>query len=49
MFVSRDLAEAIAAQDSSTLLAASQELSWWMAGLAVLAGWLGSNTTYFAY
>ena len=49
MFVSRDLAEAIAAQDTSTFLAASQELSWWMAGLAVLADWLGSNTTYFAY
>jgi len=28
---------------------ASQELSWWMAGLAVLADWLGSNTDYFAY
>ncbi|MER2542376.1 MAG: CRISPR-associated helicase Cas3' [Candidatus Accumulibacter phosphatis] len=28
---------------------ASQDLSWWMAGLAVLADWLGSNTDYFAY
>ncbi len=28
---------------------ASQELSWWIAGLAVLADWLGSNTDYFAY
>ena len=49
MFISPELARAIAAQDSHAFLAASQELSWWMAGLAVLADWLGSNTTYFAY
>lgn len=28
---------------------ASKELSWWMAGIAVLADWLGSNTTFFPY
>lgn len=28
---------------------ASRELSWWMAGIAVLADWLGSNTTFFPY
>lgn len=49
MFISPDLAQAIAAQDPHVFLATSQELSWWMAGLAVLADWLGSNTTYFAY
>ncbi len=49
MFIGPDLAQAIAAQDPSAFLAASQELSWWMAGLAVLADWLGSNTSYFAY
>lgn len=27
----------------------SQMLSWWFAGLAVLADWLGSNTRYFPY
>ncbi len=27
----------------------SRELSWWMAGIAVLADWLGSNTTFFPY
>ena len=27
----------------------SQELSWWIAGIAVLADWLGSNTDYFPY
>lgn len=49
MFISDDLARAIARQDPSAFLAASQELSWWIAGLTVLADWLGSNTTYFAY
>ena len=28
---------------------ASERLSWWVAGLAVLADWIGSNTDYFAY
>jgi len=28
---------------------ASQRLSWWVAGLSVLADWIGSNTDYFAY
>jgi CRISPR-associated endonuclease/helicase Cas3 len=27
----------------------SQRVSWWIAGLAVLADWLGSNTRYFPY
>lgn len=27
----------------------SKELSWWFAGVAVLADWLGSNTQYFSY
>lgn len=49
MFINRELAEAISSQDASAFLAASEELSWWMAGLAVLADWLGSNTDYFAY
>jgi len=49
MFLPPELAQVIAAQDTSAFLAASQQLSWWMAGLAVLADWLGSNTTYFAY
>ena len=29
--------------------AASERLSWWIAGLAVLADWIGSNTAYFKY
>ncbi|MBE2243857.1 MAG: CRISPR-associated helicase Cas3' [Burkholderiaceae bacterium] len=28
---------------------ASQRLSWWIAGLAVLADWIGSNTDYYRY
>ena len=48
-FIDADLAKAIAAQDPSRFRAASAELSWWLAGLAVLADWLGSNTHYFAY
>ena len=27
----------------------SKALSWWIAGLAVLADWIGSNTDYFGY
>ena len=27
----------------------SERLSWWIAGLAVLADWIGSNTDYFKY
>jgi CRISPR-associated endonuclease/helicase Cas3 len=27
----------------------SRNLSWWLAGLAVLADWIGSNTRYFPY
>ena len=48
-FISAELAEAITQQDPHVFLAASAELSWWLAGLAVLADWLGSNTLYFAY
>ena len=48
-FISAELAEAIARQDPHVFLAASAELSWWLAGLAVLADWLGSNTLYFPY
>ena len=35
--------------DAESFERASQGLSWWIAGLAVLADWLGSNTDYFAY
>jgi CRISPR-associated endonuclease/helicase Cas3 len=48
-FISAELAAAIARQDPHIFLAASAQLSWWLAGLAVLADWLGSNTLYFPY
>ena len=48
-FISAELAAAIDRQDPHFFLAASIELSWWLAGLAVLADWLGSNTGYFPY
>lgn len=31
------------------LRSAGTDLSWWLAGLTVLADWLGSNTDYFPY
>lgn len=35
--------------DADAFCDASQRLSWWIAGLAVLADWIGSNTDYFDY
>lgn len=35
--------------DWRTLAAASRRLSWWLAGIAVLADWIGSNTHWFGY
>lgn len=37
------------AQGLETFECAAQGSSWWLAGLAVLADWLGSNTAYFPY
>lgn len=49
MFIDAELASAIGAQDPVTFLRTSQDQSWWIAGLAVLADWLGSNTAFFPY
>lgn len=38
-----------AAMDAEEFCAVSLSLSWWVAGLAVLADWLGSNTDFFPY
>lgn len=35
--------------DRKAFLHASETLSWWFAGVTVLADWLGSNATYFPY
>ena len=48
-FVSPELKAGIAAQEPHAFLAAGTELSWWLAGLAVLSDWLGSNTEFFPY
>ena len=48
-FLPPDIAAAIAEQDPSQFLAVSNTLSWWLAGLTVLADWLGSNTDFFPY
>lgn len=49
LFLGADLAAAIARQEPLAFLRASQELSWWLAGLTVLADWLGSDTAHFPY
>jgi CRISPR-associated endonuclease/helicase Cas3 len=47
IFLDAELAAAISAQEPVAFLRSSQELSWWLSGLAVLADWLGSNTDWF--
>ncbi len=49
LFLDAELAAAIAAQEPVAFLRNGQELSWWLAGLTVLADWLGSNTEHFPY
>ena len=48
-FIGPGLTAAITALEPHAFLAASTELSWWLAGLAVLSDWLGSNTLFFPY
>ena len=49
LFLTDDTCAAIARLDPSASLGASKQLSWWLAGLTVLADWLGSNTLFFPY
>ncbi len=49
MFIDSELSACIAGRPPSDFLASSKELSWWVAGVAVLSDWLGSNTSYFNY
>lgn len=45
-----DAAAAIpSALDTESFYRASVDLSWWIAGMAVLADWLGSNTNFYHY
>lgn len=48
-FLSAELVSAVRQWDAERFLSASRDLSWWIAGVAVLADWLGSNTEYFRY
>lgn len=48
-FLLNEEAKAIPLIEGGDFEEASLMLSWWFAGLAVLADWLGSNTRYFPY
>lgn len=48
-FFDDELAQALSEQSPAAFHRTSCELSWWLAGLAVLADWLGSNTDWFPY
>ncbi len=49
LLLPQSAAEIPAALDAAQFEHVSQALSWWFAGVAVLADWLGSNTGFFAY
>lgn len=48
-FLDAELVQTLGAMQATAFYRASCELSWWLAGLAVLADWLGSNTQWFPY
>ena len=49
MFLSPAAAAIAADMDAEVFEQQSRELSWWVAGLAVLADWIGSNAEIFRY
>lgn len=49
IFPKEDLVQAVASLNSAEFEDRSKTLSWWVAGLSVLADWLGSNTAFFPY
>ena len=49
MFLSPAAAAIAAGVDAEAFEQHSRELSWWVAGLAVLADWIGSNAEIFKY
>lgn len=49
LFFPKGLPSVCADIDASKFWQLSRDLSWWIAGLTVLADWLGSNTEYFPY
>lgn len=48
-FLDDDLRGRIGGLDGHAFELGSRAASWWVAGVAVLADWLGSNTDYFPY
>ncbi|MGB0955905.1 MAG: CRISPR-associated helicase Cas3' [Panacagrimonas sp.] len=49
LFLSAPLVREVQRWDPESFFETSQQLSWWIAGLTVLADWIGSNTDYFPY
>lgn len=49
LFPQDGIAVAHAALGTASFETASKRLSWWIAGVTVLADWIGSNTEYFPY
>jgi CRISPR-associated endonuclease/helicase Cas3 len=49
LFLNEDAARLPSAVSAEDFRNASVELSWWLAGLAVLADWMGSNADIFTY
>jgi CRISPR-associated endonuclease/helicase Cas3 len=49
LFWTGQLDQALTALDPKVFAKAGRALSWWLAGLAVLADWLGSNQDFFPY
>lgn len=49
LLVDDEVAGIPATQTAESFHRSSKELSWWIAGVAVLSDWLGSNTDFFGY
>ena len=49
LLLTTQAADVATALDAETFELISRELSWWLAGLAVLADWIGSNAEIFKY
>lgn len=48
-FLVPSVVEAVTAADPDGFEQVSRAVSWWVAGIAVLSDWLGSNTDFFPY
>ena len=49
LFLSDQASKVATGLDAITFERVSREVSWWMAGIAVLADWIGSNSDIFRY